>query len=77
MIDANGYDGITAWLKQVAVVDLPTGWLQDHFSHPAMWSFLSQLTIPVGLFHGNADNLTPVEGTKALEALPNRRENRI
>jgi predicted esterase len=69
VIDADGYDGINAWLKQVAVVDLPTGWLQDHFSHPAMWSFLSQLTIPVGLFHGNADNLTPVDGTKALEAL--------
>jgi len=68
-IDANNYDGIDAWLKQTAVVDLPRGWLQDHFAQPPMWSFLSQLTIPVGLFHGNADNLTPVEGTKSLEAL--------
>jgi acetyl esterase/lipase len=68
-IDANNYDGIDAWLRQTAVVDLPRGWLQDHFAQPPMWSFLSQLTIPVGLFHGNADNLTPVEGTKSLEAL--------
>jgi len=68
-IDANNYDGINAWLRQTAVVDLPRGWLQDHFAQPPMWSFLSQLTIPVGLFHGNADNLTPVEGTKSLEAL--------
>jgi len=71
-IEADNYDGIYAWLKQTAVVDLPTGWLKDHFAHPAMWSFLSQLEIPVGLFHGTADNLTPIEGTKNLEAQAKR-----
>jgi hypothetical protein len=34
-----------------------------------MWSFLSGLTMPIGLFHGIDDNLTPVEGVRALEDL--------
>jgi len=45
---------------------------ENRCSMRSMRTFLSQLTIPVGLFHGNADNLTPVEGTKALEALAKR-----
>jgi acetyl esterase/lipase len=69
VIESNDYDGIYAWLQRTAVVDIPKGWLQDHFAQPPMWSLLSQLTIPVGLFHGSADNLTPIEGVKALEAL--------
>jgi pimeloyl-ACP methyl ester carboxylesterase len=71
-IEADNFDGISAWLKQTAVVDLPTGWLQDHFAHPSMWSFLAQLKIPVGLFHGTADNLAPVDGTRNLEAQAKR-----
>ena len=67
-IEADNYEGIDAWLKQVSVVDLPTGWVKDHFTHPPMWSFLSRLSIPVGLFHGTADNLAPIAGTKNLEA---------
>ena len=42
-VEADNYESISAWLKQTAVVDLPTGWLKDHFAHPSMWSFLSQL----------------------------------
>ena len=71
-IAADNFDSISAWLKQTAVVDLPTGWLKDHFAHPSMWSFLSQLQIPVGLFHGTADNLAPVDGTRNLEAQAKR-----
>ena len=71
-IDADNFESISAWLKQTAVVDLPTGWLKDHFAHPSMWSFLSQLKIPVGLFHGTADNLAPIEGTRNLEAQAKR-----
>ena len=67
-IESDNYEGIDAWLKQTSVVDLPTGWVKDHFAHPPMWSFLSRLTIPVGLFHGTADNLAPIAGTKNLEA---------
>jgi alpha-beta hydrolase superfamily lysophospholipase len=71
-VEADNYDSVMAWLKQTAVVDLPTGWLKDHFAHPSMWSFLSQLTIPVGLFHGTADNLAPIDGTRNLEAQAKR-----
>ena len=45
-IDADNYDGISAWLKQVAAVDLPTGWLKDHFAHPSMWSFCRSFRSP-------------------------------
>ena len=55
------------WLKVTAAVSIPKDWLQDHFAHPAMWTFLSRLDIPIGLFHGDADNLTPIEGVKKLE----------
>ena len=71
-IAADNYDSISAWLKQIAVVDLPAGWLKDHFAHPSMWSFLSRVEIPVGVFHGTADNLAPVEGTRNLEAQARR-----
>src|SRR5262245_8159513 len=53
------------------VLSLSEGWVQDHFSHP---TFLSSLTVPVGLFHGDADNLTPIEGTRNLEAQAKKTE---
>jgi fermentation-respiration switch protein FrsA (DUF1100 family) len=32
-----------------------------------MWDLLSPLKIPIGLFHGGADNLTPIDSVKSLE----------
>lgn len=32
-----------------------------------MWTFLSRLDMPVGLFHGTKDAWTSVEGVKKLE----------
>jgi len=66
-IEANNFDVMNAQLKGTAAVSLPNNWLQDHFAHPAMWTFLSPLTIPVGFFHGDADNLTPIQGVRNLE----------
>ena len=66
-IAANNYDVINAFLSQTSVVSLPKGWVQDHFAHPPMWSVLSRLSIPVGLFQGNADRNTPASGTRELE----------
>lgn len=67
-IDAKQAESVAAWLKLTAVVSIPDNWLQDHFAHADMWSFLSKLDIPVGLFQGLADANTPAEGTRALEA---------
>lgn len=66
-IDAKQFDSIYAWLKLTAAASIPSGWLEDHFAHSPMWTFLSPLTIPVSIFHGTADPLTPVEDLRALE----------
>jgi pimeloyl-ACP methyl ester carboxylesterase len=66
-VDTNNYAAINDWLKGSAAVSIPRDWVKDHFQHPAMWTFLSRLDMPIGLFHGDADNLTPIEGVKRLE----------
>lgn len=63
------YDFIYSILKQTAVVELPEGWVQDHFAHAPIWTFLSQLDIPVGIFHGEADMGTPVSGARTLQQM--------
>ena len=68
-IKACDWEAIYAHLKPIAGVELPDGWLEDHFAHPPTWAFLSQLDIPVGVFHGEADFSTPVEGARALERM--------
>jgi pimeloyl-ACP methyl ester carboxylesterase len=66
-IETNNYAAMYEWLKVTAAVSIPKGWLEDHFAHPAMWTFLSRLDLPIGFFHGDADNLTPIEDVKKLE----------
>jgi acetyl esterase/lipase len=66
-IDANDYAMVNNWLKVTAVVSIPKDWVKDHFAQPTMWTFLSRLDMPIGLFHGNGDNLTPIEGVRQLE----------
>ena len=67
-IDARQVAPIAAWLGVAAAVSIPDNWIQDHFAHGSMWSFLSKLDIPAGLFQGSADGNTPIDGTRALEA---------
>jgi alpha-beta hydrolase superfamily lysophospholipase len=67
-IDANDIELVNQRLKATAALSLPEGWVADHFAHAPMWTFLSTLSLPVGLFHGTGDNLTPVDGTRWLEA---------
>ena len=66
-VDAADMTLLYRWLKGSAVLDVPDKWLEDHFAHGSTWSFLSQLDIPVGVFHGEADGNTPVEGVRGLE----------
>jgi pimeloyl-ACP methyl ester carboxylesterase len=66
-IDAARFEGIYAWLKVTAAVSIPKNFVEDHYAHPPMWTFLEPLKIPVGLFQGVADPNTPVAGVRALE----------
>jgi len=66
-IDTGKFDAIYSWLKLTSAVSTPPNWLEDHYAHPPMWTFLSPLKIPVGLFHGTADQLTPIADVKKLE----------
>jgi pimeloyl-ACP methyl ester carboxylesterase len=68
-IDKSDYAAINNWLKVTAAVSIPNDWVKDHFAHAPMWTFLSKLDMPIGLFHGDADNLTPIEGVKKLESM--------
>jgi pimeloyl-ACP methyl ester carboxylesterase len=69
-ISAEQFPPIYAWLKLTAAVSIPQGWLEDHFAHSPMWTFLSGLNIPVGLFHGSGDGLTPIETLKSWKSVP-------
>lgn len=66
-IDNEDYEVLQAWAKVGAAVSVPDGWFEDHFNHADNWSFLSQLKIPVGCFHGDADRMTPISAVKELE----------
>jgi pimeloyl-ACP methyl ester carboxylesterase len=66
-IESEKFDDVYAWARTAAAASIPRGWFEDHFAHAPMWSFLAPLTMPVGLFHGTADALTPVDGVRALE----------
>lgn len=66
-IDAERMEPVYGWLKLTAVVSIPKNWVEDHFAHAPMWTFLSPLKMPIGLFHGSGDGLTPIEDVKTLE----------
>jgi pimeloyl-ACP methyl ester carboxylesterase len=67
-IEKEDLDAVAAFLETAAKVSIPKGWLEDHFAHAPIWTFLSPLKMPVGLFQGTADTLTSVEGVRRLEA---------
>ena len=66
--EAGNVETTEAFLKQSAAVPIPTGWVKDHFSHPAMWSFIQPLTMPVGIFQGEADRNTGAADVRVLQA---------
>lgn len=61
------YATLDRWSSQSAALATPDLWFKDHFEHAEIWTFLSALPMPVGLFHGTADRNTPVEHVRQLE----------
>jgi pimeloyl-ACP methyl ester carboxylesterase len=69
-IETENFGGFIPWLTASAATQVPrtmTEWARDNFSQPTMWDLLSKLSMPVGLFQGEADHNTPAEGVRALE----------
>ena len=67
-IDNRDFEVLNDWGKLSAGVVLPRDWFKDHFSHAKIWSFLKTLDIPVGIFHGDKDNMASMPALKKLEA---------
>lgn len=67
-IDQDDFAVLQAWAKSSAAVSVPTEWFKDHFAQKPIWTYLEQLDIPVGCFHGARDTNTPIGGVKKLEA---------
>jgi acetyl esterase/lipase len=67
-VDAGNYEVLNSWAKTSAGVATPEHWFRDHFAHATIWTFLSALKMPVGLFHGGADTNTSVDDVRQLEA---------
>ena len=66
-IDKDDFTVLDAWAKTAAGTATPAGWFKDHFAHAPIWTFLSTLDIPIGIFHGSADTATPIGGVRQLE----------
>lgn len=66
-IDQDNYAVLDQWAKTAAGVSTPAGWFKDHFNHQPIWTFLSKLDVPIGLFQGSLDNATSIDGVKKLE----------
>jgi hypothetical protein len=67
--EKGNFEVLNAWAKNSAGVTTPKDWFKDHFEHPSIWSFLSNLDIAVGCFQGGMDQNTPIEGVRNLEGL--------
>lgn len=59
---------LDAWARSAAGVATPKDWFKTHFSHEPIWTYLAELDMPVGCFHGDVDAMVPVEGLKLMEA---------
>jgi dienelactone hydrolase len=66
-VESNDYKALYEWSLKGAAVAIPTGWFENHFTYPEMWTFLSSLDIPVGMFHGAMDAMIPISSVRALE----------
>lgn len=58
---------LDSWAVSAAAVATPKGWFKDHFAQGPIWSFLAELDVPVGCFHGDIDTSVPIEGLKLME----------
>ena len=67
-IDTDDYEVLQTWAKATAALSVPEVWFKDHFVHADSWTFLSQLRIPIGYFHGDGDRMAPISAVKDLEA---------
>ena len=68
-LDTENYAVLDDWAKTSAAVSTPKDWFKDHFAHQPIWTFLSKLDIPVGLFQGSGDVNVPIAGVKKLEEM--------
>ncbi len=66
-IDQDDFAVLQAWAKTSAAVSVPKDWFKDHFAQKPIWTYLEQVDIPVGCFHGGMDTNTPIGGVKKLE----------
>jgi len=66
-LDSNNYAVLDEWARTSAAASTPKDWFKDHFAHQPIWTFLSALDIPIGLFQGDNDAMVPIEGVKKLE----------
>lgn len=66
-IAADDYAVLQDWAKANAGLSVPDGWFKDHFAHADSWTFLRQLNIPIGCFHGDADRSAPISAVRELE----------
>ncbi len=66
-IEKEDFAVLQEWSRTSAAVVVPKDWFKDHFAHAPIWTFLSQLDIPVGCFHGALDTNAPIAAVRKLE----------
>jgi len=66
-IDQENYQILDAWARTSAAVSTPRDWFKNHFAQQPIWTSLSQLDVPVGLFQGALDTSVPIAGVRNLE----------
>jgi pimeloyl-ACP methyl ester carboxylesterase len=66
-VENNDFATLNAWGKSDApAVTLPDKWFEDHFAHAEIWTFLKGLDVPVGIFHGDRDNMASMPAVKGF-----------
>ena len=69
-VENNDFAVLNAWAQSgAAAVVVPDKWFEDHFAHAGIWTFLKALEVPVGIFHGDRDNLASMPAVKELEKM--------
>ena len=56
------------WLKNNHGVRLTSGWFKEHFSMVATKNVITQLDIPIHIFSGEYDSMTPIEQAQETKA---------
>lgn len=67
-IDHESFATLDQWARVAAGVSLPADWFRDHFAHDDMWTFLSQVDMPIGFFQGELDEMASPEALHRLES---------